>query len=300
MWDDNYKTRYHHEVPLAVHGYRCTVDSIINVYENLVIYDHSFVRNVWIESASPHNHEEFEVFCVLSGAATVRIDDQRIHASAGDILLVNPRQIHSVAPDSSQVPFQDMCINFDLTYFSVNSADRYCRTISYLPNSPLADCIRGQVQQIITAYQEEKSGWEWEVKGHLYLMFSQLITNRAAWFERPEETQEDTFLTDISSYIGEHLHEVLRVDRIAAQFSYSTAYFCRLFKKTFACTFTEYVNRQRIITAKRMLDNGMYSISEVANAVGINNYSYFSKLFREQVGLLPSDYQKHLQKIKKL
>jgi YesN/AraC family two-component response regulator len=223
-----------------------------------------------------------------------------IYASAGDILLVNPRQIHSVAPDSSQVPYQDMCINFDLTYFSINSENRCCRTISYLPNSPLSDYIRGQVHQIITAYQEEKSGWEWEVKGHLYLMFSQLITNHAAWLERAEATQEDTFMADISSYVNEHLHEVLRVDRIAAQFSYSTAYFCRLFKKTFACTFTEYVNRQRIVTAKRMLDNGMYSISEAANAVGINNYSYFSKLFREQVGLLPSDYQKHLQKIKKL
>jgi len=300
MWDDNYKTRYHYEVPLAVHGYRCTVDSVEKVYENLVIHDPLFVRNVWRESASPHNHEEFEVFCVLIGAATFRIDDQMIRATAGDILLVNPRQIHSVAPDSSQVPYQDMCINFDLTYFSINSGNRCCRTISYLPNSPLADSLRGQVQQIITAYQEEKSGWEWEVKGHLYLMFSQLIANNAAWLERPEEIQENAFLSDISSYINEHLHEALRVDRIAVQFSYSTAYFCRLFKKTFACTFTEYVNRQRIIAAKRMLDNGIYSISEVANAVGINNYSYFSKLFREQVGLIPSEYQKHLQKTKKL
>ena len=313
MWDDTYKSRYRQDVPLAVHGYRCTADTICSVFDNVTIREPKFVEKVWEMSVHPHNHGEFEILCVLEGRAFFRIDNKAVTAEKGDILLINPCQIHSASPDRSEPVYRDICINFAPDFINLstpyrrprteNSSDNppekqtapaYYRTVMHIPASPLAGQIRIQMEEIIDAYRQGGHGWEYECKGRLYLLFSMLMADGMVWIEENERGKEDSFLADVSAYVDAHLCETFRIEEVAAHFSYSTAYFCRIFKKSFACTFTEYVNRQRISSAKMMFDRGAKSISEVADAVGMNNYSYFSRLFREQVGVLPSDYQKRI------
>ena len=58
----------------------------------------------------------------------------------------------------------------------------------------------------------------------------------------------------------------------------------------------EYLIRYRISKAKQLLNDAHHniSISEISNAVGIDNPLYFSRLFHQKEGVSPSDYKKSL------
>ena len=68
-------------------------------------------------------------------------------------------------------------------------------------------------------------------------------------------------------------------------------YFGRIFKVVTNCSFKQYVLNEKLDVAKRLLVTTDLSISEIGRRVGIVNSSYFTKIFREATGKIPSDYR---------
>ena len=71
----------------------------------------------------------------------------------------------------------------------------------------------------------------------------------------------------------------------------SPSRFCHEFKATFAVTFVEYLAQYRMEQAKRLLVNPTMPVADVAVAVGFNDPSYFTRVFRKQEGVSPSEYR---------
>ncbi|MFL6600887.1 MAG: helix-turn-helix domain-containing protein [Steroidobacteraceae bacterium] len=71
----------------------------------------------------------------------------------------------------------------------------------------------------------------------------------------------------------------------------SPSRFCREFKAAFDVTFVEYVANHRVSEAKRLLANPNMSVTDVAAAVGFEDPSYFTRVFRKQAGISPSEYR---------
>jgi len=53
----------------------------------------------------------------------------------------------------------------------------------------------------------------------------------------------------------------------------------------------DYLNRFRVVQARHLLDEGGMNITEIMNAVGFRDSSYFSRIFRREVGMSPSAYR---------
>lgn len=110
-------------------------------------------------------------------------------------------------------------------------------------------------------------------------------TNDAKYFKE--------YLSVAVAYIEEHLHEEnLSVVSVATQIYLNPVYFGRVFKHTFHMTFKKYLLQQRMERAKVLLQEGTESINAICEQVGISNPSYFSHLFKEYTGKLPSEYRK--------
>ncbi len=71
----------------------------------------------------------------------------------------------------------------------------------------------------------------------------------------------------------------------------SPSRFCREFKAAFDVTFVDYVANHRVSEAKRLLANPNISVTDVAAAVGFNDPSYFTRVFKRQVGISPSEFR---------
>jgi two-component system response regulator YesN len=62
-----------------------------------------------------------------------------------------------------------------------------------------------------------------------------------------------------------------------------------MFKKQMRLGFNQYVNHLRISYALRLIENGCDSVREIASESGFADPLYFSKVFKKNVGVTPTD-----------
>lgn len=92
-------------------------------------------------------------------------------------------------------------------------------------------------------------------------------------------------------YIGSHLSQQISLDEVAQKAFVSPGYMSTLFKEQTGENFMDYVIRQRINEAKRLLRTTGMSIGDIAVSVGYADPRHFSKVFQKQVGMKPSEYR---------
>ncbi len=93
------------------------------------------------------------------------------------------------------------------------------------------------------------------------------------------------------SYISEHFNAPLTLEEVAAHVHLHPAYFSTLFKNTTGTSFKNYLNNVRIEESKLLLSNTDYSIIDIAIAVGFEDQSYFSKVFKKYTGITPKQFR---------
>jgi AraC-like DNA-binding protein len=93
-------------------------------------------------------------------------------------------------------------------------------------------------------------------------------------------------------YINHHIAEDIILDRICAACYLSKYHFCRLFKEKLGLTVMEYILKTRIAMAKELLCEAKMSVTEISEACGFSSASFFSRTFKNEVGMSPLQYKK--------
>lgn len=84
----------------------------------------------------------------------------------------------------------------------------------------------------------------------------------------------------------------LSLKRFADELFLNTSYLSTLFKKEVGMTLTDYVNKNRITYAKKLLKSTTLSIQDIAANSGIPDVHYFTRLFRREMGMSPREWRK--------
>ena len=93
-------------------------------------------------------------------------------------------------------------------------------------------------------------------------------------------------------YFNEHYNDSINIAEYAESKNMSTSWFIRNFKLYTGSTPLNYILNIRISNAQSLLENTKYNITEIAAITGYDNPLYFSRLFKKQTGLSPSEYRK--------
>lgn len=110
---------------------------------------------------------------------------------------------------------------------------------------------------------------------------------------------------ELQQYSGETRAEIVAVKRYVQNnltgradrqgrgraMQHDESYFSHLFKKETGISFVDYVNTQRVCRAEELLRTSDKRISEIAQAVGVENSNYFSVMFRKMRGISPQEYR---------
>ena len=117
-------------------------------------------------------------------------------------------------------------------------------------------------------------------------------SNRAQFSDRQNIVQAVSTRIDRSVlYINQNYKLPLTLENVARESGISRYHFSRLFKIETGFSFKEYLNFKRINAAKRLLRDNDLNVSEVCFAIGYNDLSYFSRVFRKHTGLAPSKFR---------
>ena len=96
----------------------------------------------------------------------------------------------------------------------------------------------------------------------------------------------------VKSYIDEHFCENIDTDTLEEIAYYSSDYLGKLFKQKNGISLGAYVIEKRMEMARKLLWDDRMRVSEVAQAVGYDNFAYFSRLFRKKTGMAPKEYRR--------
>ena len=98
-------------------------------------------------------------------------------------------------------------------------------------------------------------------------------------------------IEDVMRYIRAHINEPLDREMLAAVSGFSIPHFHRVFTARVGESAISYVRRLRLERAGRKLRMGAVNITEVALAAGYDTHAAFSKAFKQQFGLSPSEFR---------
>ncbi len=98
-------------------------------------------------------------------------------------------------------------------------------------------------------------------------------------------------------YLQEHYTDSFSLRKVAEYSCMSQYHFSRVFTTVFGESPNTFVARLRIEKAKKLLITGNLSISEVCAEVGYSSVGSFSSLFKEKVGISPSQYRRTLRSL---
>lgn len=111
-----------------------------------------------------------------------------------------------------------------------------------------------------------------------------------------KHTIESDIIVDVMQYVKKHLDKKLTVSEIAKMIPVSSSYLSTLFRKNTGKHLVEYISAEKMKRAKEYIREGKYTFTQISEMLGFNSIHYFSKLFKKQVGITPSEYSNAIKK----
>ena len=263
-----------------------TYETHIHPDPNFPIIFHLDVRRQEDPPFLSHWHESLELLYCIEGECQVSCSGVSGTARTGDVVIFSSNCIHTVQPVSSCCRYY--CLIVDKGFcdgFGVPVGDRQFALV--VSDSRIRECW----QAIVREMEEQPPYYKEEVKALSLRLLIRCCRLYAAPGDAlsPGDSRRNEMVKRAVSYLRAHFAEPVTVDQLCNYVGFSKYYFCREFKALTGRTVVDYINFLRCSNARRLIASGKYNVSESAAMSGFRSLSYFSRVYRRQMGVLPSD-----------
>ena len=278
--------------------------------ETFPILVQTFTKStIWdLERAQKSLHEEIEIKYFLEGTTTLLIGSNSIVARAGDVVVINPYEIHCTVDYSNDEDsmYHSIMVSPDFFFGMGGGAPdlRYLllvhgthfRTLFH-ENTRLSQIL----DRLIAESTEKKEGYRYAIRGLMLEFFALLLRDGI----QPDAVSVphknairyynvvDPALCKIRNEYAAHL----TVDELAALRGVSKYHFCRIFKYVTGMSTMQYITEYRLKIAEAMLLNSDKNVSEVALQCGFEDESYFCRCYKKHFKHSPGKYRQRAKEI---
>lgn len=245
-------------------------------------------------------HPKYEMFILLDGDVTMLINSTRYHITNGAVVLLTSKDLHISINNVSTV-YKRITIMFDhhmLQMFNSSNTNLLkcfkrdaagTGNIFYLSPEQMEFVIT-QARIIADCQGSTQYGDDLEATAsliHLLININRICQEKGKT-QRPLETSP--LIENIVQFVNQHIEEDLSIGRIAQSLSYSESYISSLFSKQMGVSLKRYILTRQTAHAKTLIRDGLPMMTVCARC-GFNDYSNFSRTFREINGLSPREYK---------
>lgn len=146
--------------------------------------------------------------------------------------------------------------------------------------------IENQLIKIEREYSRKYEFHETTEKNLLHNIL--IICTRKKSFDKKYENVLD--IDNIIDYVHENFNKEISNKDIAKIFGFNANYISDMIKKHTGFSLRKYILHIRITKALAALESGRYNITEIARMCGFNDAGYFSRYFKKETGVSPTEY----------
>lgn len=264
-------------------------------------FELQFKRDAYLQDVQLHHHDFYEVYYLLSGNVTYTIESRLYRVLPGDLLLINPRELHQV------------CIRPEMSVYERYTlwvAPHLLQRLSS-PNTDLTRCFdpgrsgysnllklgaddQGWVQRLFEGLWQEYDSSAYGADLLREGLLSQLLVgiNRIADLDggRSRAAARSSRLVETAvEYVNRHYGEPISLDLLAERCFVSKYHLSHEFNRQVGTSVHRYILKKRLLNARRLLAEGELP-SRVYSRCGFGDYAGFYRAFRSEYGVTPKEY----------
>ena len=248
------------------------------IYDVTSVYEYSNDRMKWKNAGGRKNH-------IIAYQLTGSFD----HKVRGELLSVHSDTLFFIHKDDS---YSVKCLESGKSLCVCFSADTNLVTKVYDARD---DARVGNIfKKIMLESALDCESKKYSVVARLYELFSIISSASAPSYVAPDKREQ---MSTVHGKIMEYYREKeFHVNELSSLCGVGQKQFTKLFRQRYGTTPTQFVLALRMNTAAKLIEEGHMSISEVADFVGYDDVFYFSRLFKKNIGVSPTEYRKRNKK----
>lgn len=230
------------------------------------------------------------VYCA-GGGADYDSDDFSVHLATGNLLYL-PAETKYTIYTAGEEEFLHYTANFRLLPDKARCGafgDLLFGEKPVLLRTVNPRLFASMFTALLAEWNGKKGGYLLEAKAQLYRIAHEFFTELAAMNVRRSDYEK---IFPAVQYLDEHFTDPCPISFLAQRCRLSETHMRRLFGSVLGTTPHEYCRQKRIMLAKDLLLTGLYTVGETASRCGFPDSNYFSRVFRAQTGVAPTDYRR--------
>lgn len=253
-----------------------------------------------------HSHDFLELNYIYSGQCTEFIDGKKIQLKQHDILLIDIGSEHSIEPLGENdilinILFQNQNINLHwleqmksnrsiLFDFLINNhTETQNKFLLFQDNLPK---INNVIKQLLTEYYFPAEFSDVIISHYLIILLTELMRNYDPSMVRDNNQMTNDLLNRIFAIV-EKDYTTLTLTTLAEKLSYTKNYLSNFIKAQTHVTFTELLNKQKLLKAHLLISSTQRTIDDIITEIGYTNKNYFYKEYKKAYHELPSETRKY-------
>ena len=240
----------------------------------------------------PRGRRDFQILYIASGKAHFYFDksDKDTVVTAGHIVIYRPKEPQRYVYYGTEqtevywVHFTGGNVTNILRFYGITDDMRVISTGASFEYTRIFKQMIQELQRCQTHYPDL-----------LTLLLLQLLIQIHRQIGRDHHKKDAYLKTEMElaiQFFNDNYNTDISIEEYAASRGMSVSWFIRNFKQYAHTTPMQYLVERRMTNAQMLLETTNYNVSEIGNLVGYDNPLYFSRIFRRQKGMSPTEYRK--------
>ncbi len=236
-----------------------------------------------------HMHNDYELYCFVSGDTRYMIEGREVLLDYGTVLLMRPGELHTSILDSMK-PYERYVVNFSPEALPEEVREPLLRPFRNRPlgemNVYRASDFPGVTPRDLLAVMCAPS--EDEALRVRTMLPAILWLLQSAVPKQTRLSDSRSVGVQMVDYVNKHLCDPVTVSMVAEKFYMSVSQVSRIFKAATGTTVGQYSLTKRLLKARRRIAGGI-SVQQAARDCGFGSYSSFFRLYKKNFGVSPSE-----------
>ena len=272
------------------------VERIVSIFELDATEDYLFTGE---------SHNFWELRYVAEGEIDTHYGKKLCHMNEGDIFFHAPDEFHDIICDGVH-PAKIIIASFEchsaaMKYFIEKKIHipEEMRFLVFEMLKTAKQCFTN-CSASLTIDPGAPFGAEQLLRGEIESFLIRLVQleehSESKSFFTTREDMLDKLISDIISYLDDHLYGNVSLDDIAEHFHFGKSHICHVFKEKCKTSIIQYFIKMKLDEAAKLLRNEGTAINEISDSLGFDSPQYFAKLFKRENGMTPTAYRISKQK----